>query len=138
MTGKVIVWSGSADIKKIEAEIQKVHDRGPWSYILGTPPTNSVSRRSRTFSSGMLGSSWRTHRPQLWSDGCNERDLLRQRLRLGDSDAVEDRCHRIGQSNRVTYVDLITPGSIDQRIVRALRDKITCRRRLWVKKLGNG
>jgi len=36
----------------------------------------------------------------------------------------EDRAHRIGQVNKVTYVDLITPDTVDQHIVKALRDKI--------------
>ena len=36
----------------------------------------------------------------------------------------EDRAHRIGQRNAVTYIDLITPGTIDERIVQALRNKI--------------
>jgi SNF2 family DNA or RNA helicase len=36
----------------------------------------------------------------------------------------EDRAHRIGQRNPVTYVDLITEGSIDEKIVKSLRDKI--------------
>ncbi len=36
----------------------------------------------------------------------------------------EDRAHRIGQKNKVTYIDLICEGSIDERIVKALRAKI--------------
>ena len=36
----------------------------------------------------------------------------------------EDRAHRIGQTNKVTYIDLISPQTIDQKIVNALRDKI--------------
>ena len=36
----------------------------------------------------------------------------------------EDRAHRIGQRNNVTYVDLITERTIDEKIVQALRDKI--------------
>jgi SNF2 family DNA or RNA helicase len=36
----------------------------------------------------------------------------------------EDRCHRIGQKNPVTYIDLIADGTIDEKIVKALRDKI--------------
>lgn len=35
----------------------------------------------------------------------------------------EDRNHRIGQSRSVTYVDLRSPGTIDDKIVRALRAK---------------
>ena len=36
----------------------------------------------------------------------------------------EDRAHRIGQRNNVTYIDLITEGTIDEKIVAALRAKI--------------
>lgn len=36
----------------------------------------------------------------------------------------EDRAHRIGQRNPVTYIDLMTENSIDERIVEALRNKI--------------
>ena len=36
----------------------------------------------------------------------------------------EDRAHRIGQKSSVTYVDLIAPGTVDEKIVEALRSKI--------------
>jgi len=36
----------------------------------------------------------------------------------------EDRAHRIGQTNKVTYIDLISPKTIDEKIVSALRGKI--------------
>lgn len=36
----------------------------------------------------------------------------------------EDRAHRIGQRNPVTYIDLMTERSIDEKIVEALRNKI--------------
>jgi len=36
----------------------------------------------------------------------------------------EDRAHRIGQTNKVTYIDLVTPDTIDERILAALRNKI--------------
>ena len=36
----------------------------------------------------------------------------------------EDRAHRIGQKNNVTYIDLVCEGSIDERIVTALQTKI--------------
>jgi SNF2 family DNA or RNA helicase len=36
----------------------------------------------------------------------------------------EDRAHRIGQTKNVTYIDLISPGTIDEKIVKALREKI--------------
>jgi len=51
---------------------------------------------------------------------------------LTDRLQSEDRAHRIGQEgapgkdgeeNRVLYIDLIAPGTVDEHIVRALRDK---------------
>jgi len=36
----------------------------------------------------------------------------------------EDRAHRIGQKKSVTYIDLICEDTIDEKIVKALRDKI--------------
>jgi len=35
----------------------------------------------------------------------------------------EDRAHRIGQENNVTYIDLVVPKSLDARILKALRAK---------------
>ena len=35
----------------------------------------------------------------------------------------EDRAHRIGQSNKVTYIDLICPKTVDEKIVMALKSK---------------
>ena len=36
----------------------------------------------------------------------------------------EDRAHRIGQTNKVTYIDLIAEGTIDEKIVKSLNNKI--------------
>ena len=36
----------------------------------------------------------------------------------------EDRAHRIGQENRVTYIDLVSRETIDEVILNALRQKI--------------
>lgn len=35
----------------------------------------------------------------------------------------EDRAHRIGQDKSVTYVDIITEDSVDEKIIKALKDK---------------
>jgi SNF2 family DNA or RNA helicase len=34
----------------------------------------------------------------------------------------EDRAHRIGTQGSVTYIDLIAPGTVDQYIIRSLRE----------------
>jgi SNF2 family DNA or RNA helicase len=36
----------------------------------------------------------------------------------------EDRAHRIGQHKSVTYIDFIAEKTIDERIVKALRNKM--------------
>jgi SNF2 family DNA or RNA helicase len=36
----------------------------------------------------------------------------------------EDRAHRIGQTEKVTYIDLISTKTVDEHIVKALRSKI--------------
>lgn len=36
----------------------------------------------------------------------------------------EDRAHRIGQTEKVTYIDLIAANTVDEHIVKALRNKI--------------
>jgi len=37
----------------------------------------------------------------------------------------EDRCHRIGQEAKVVYIDIIAKNSIDESIIKAIRDKKT-------------
>ena len=36
----------------------------------------------------------------------------------------EDRAHRIGQKKSVTYIDLVSPKTIDEKILGALKAKI--------------
>ena len=36
----------------------------------------------------------------------------------------EDRAHRIGQTGSVTYVDLVAEKTIDERIIKSLKDKV--------------
>ena len=36
----------------------------------------------------------------------------------------EDRPHRIGQKKPVTYIDLVSTGTIDEKVLTALRSKI--------------
>ena len=36
----------------------------------------------------------------------------------------EDRAHRIGQKNPVTYIDLVSPDTLDEKILNALKNKV--------------
>ena len=44
-------------------------------------------------------------------------------FKLEDRLQSEDRCHRIGQESNVTYIDLITPKTVDEKIAKALKEK---------------
>ena len=36
----------------------------------------------------------------------------------------EDRAHRIGQKNKVLYIDLVAKGTVDEKIIKSLRNKV--------------
>ena len=36
----------------------------------------------------------------------------------------EDRAHRIGQSGSVTYIDLVAEKTIDERLIKSLKNKV--------------
>ena len=128
MTGKVIIWSRFRyDIKKIQAEIQRVY--GPGSVVTYFGDTSDEQRQQAIKDFQFGDARFFVANPQTAGFGLTLTAATNVVYYANDFDLAtrmqsEDRCHRIGQNNRVTYVDLITPGSIDQRIVRALRDKI--------------
>ena len=37
---------------------------------------------------------------------------------------AQDRAHRIGQTNKVTYIDIVCKDTVDEKIVQALRSKL--------------
>ena len=49
----------------------------------------------------------------------------------------EDRAHRIGQKKAVTYVDIITPKTVDEKIRKALRKKINIATEIMGEELRN-
>jgi SNF2 family DNA or RNA helicase len=68
-----------------------------------------------TQGAGMRGNTWTV--ADLVVYYANNYDLEQR-------DQSEDRAHRKGQTRRVTYVDLIAPGTNDEKVVRSLRKKI--------------
>jgi len=128
MTGKIIIWSRFRyDIKKIADELQRIH--GPGSVVTYFGDTSDEQRQQAIHDFQFGDARFFVANPQTAGFGLTLTAATNVIYYANDFDLAtrmqsEDRCHRIGQHNRVTYVDLITPGSIDQRIVRALRDKI--------------
>jgi SNF2 family DNA or RNA helicase len=124
----VVVWSCYRfDIARIAAALRKQY--GPSSVVEyhGGVDQNERETGRRNFQDGtarfFVGNVqtggrgiglYRSHTTVYYS---NNWDLeLRQQS--------EDRTHRLGQSDKCFYIDLVAPGTVDEKIIRALRKKI--------------
>jgi len=126
--GKVIIWSRFRyDVKRITAALLQKY--GPSSAVSYFGDTTDEERTAAIehFQNG--NARFFIGNPQTGGYGitltaaqtvvyfANSFDLA---VRMQS----EDRAHRIGQTNHVTYIDLIATGTIDDRIVKALRNKM--------------
>jgi SNF2 family DNA or RNA helicase len=127
--GKAIIWGHwQKDIKNIVSEIEKVYGPGSVVSYYGLTPQEERQDNIRQFqhdpkcrfmvgtpSTGGYGITLTAANTVIYySNGYD----LEKRLQS------EDRAHRIGQKKTVTYIDLICEDTIDEKIVKALRDKI--------------
>lgn len=125
---KVIIWANYvADIRKIEESLAKVY--GPESVVsyYGDTSTDARSEAVKRFqedpavrffvgnpATGGYGITLTAATMVVYfSNSYN----LEHRLQS------EDRAHRIGQTKSVNYVDLCVQGTIDEKIIKALREK---------------
>jgi len=129
MEGKAIIWAHyQYDITSIIKEIVKVHGPGSVVDYYGLTPQEERQDNIRKFqsdprcrfivgtpSTGGYGITLTAANTVIYySNGYD----LEKRLQS------EDRAHRIGQKKNVTYVDIIAEDTVDEKIVKALRDKI--------------
>jgi SNF2 family DNA or RNA helicase len=127
--GKAIIWANyQRDITNIIQNIIKVYGPGSVVDYYGLTPQEERQDNIRKFQSdpkcrfivgttatGGYGITLTTANTVIYySNGYD----LEKRLQS------EDRAHRIGQTKSVTYVDLIAEDTVDEKIVKALRDKI--------------
>ena len=129
-SGKVIIWANYRhDIESIKLELQKEYGMAAVGTYYGDTDEEERRRVVREFQDPESELRFFVGNPRTGGYGLtltaastvvyysNSFDL---EVRLQS----EDRAHRIGQTKSVTYVDLMVPGTIDEKIVRALRDKI--------------
>jgi SNF2 family DNA or RNA helicase len=129
MEGKAIIWAHyQYDITNIIREIVKVHGPGSVVDYYGLTPQDERQDNIRKFqdddkcrfivgtpATGGYGITLTAANTVIYfSNGYD----LEKRLQS------EDRAHRIGQKKNVTYVDIIAEDTVDEKIVKALRDKI--------------
>ena len=128
--GKVIIWANYVyDIQRIVAAITKKYGEESVVQYYGAIPAEKRQKYIETFQDPESDARFFVGNPQTGGYGItltaaktvvyysNGYDL-EKRLQS------EDRAHRIGQKNAVTYVDLIAPKTVDEKIRKALRKKI--------------
>ena len=129
MEGKAIIWAHYQwDIKDIIKEIVKEYGPGSVVDYFGLTPQDERQGNIKKFqddprcrflvgtpSTGGYGITLTAANTVIYySNGYD----LEKRLQS------EDRAHRIGQKKNVTYVDIIAEDTVDEKIVKSLRDKI--------------
>jgi len=100
----VVQYYGAIDSEKRQKNIVQFQDpNSPVRFFVGNPQTGGYGI-TLTAANTVI----------YYSNGYD----LEKRLQS------EDRAHRIGQKKSVTYIDLIAEGTVDEKIVKALRKKI--------------
>ena len=129
-SGKIIIWATYRhNIEAIHLALQKAYGMDSVGVYYGDTQLDERQRVIEKFQDPSSSMRFFVGNPQTGGYGItltaasvvvyysNSFDL-EKRLQS------EDGAHRIGQVNKVTYVDLIAPKTIDEKIVKALRDKI--------------
>ena len=127
---KVIIWANyRQDIRNIRDEIQKEYGVDSVATYYGDTPDKERQGIVEKFQSP--GSSLRffvgnqqTARFGLTLTAANTVVYYSNNYDLEKRIQSEDRAHRIGQKNNVTYVDLIAEKTVDEKIVKSLQKKI--------------
>lgn len=128
-SGKVIIWSRFRnDIQRIGKLLEEKYPSQSASYYGDTPDDErqEIVTRFQDPDSGLrffIGNP-ATAGYGLTLTEANTVIYYANDFNLETRIQSEDRCHRIGQQNPVTYIDLITENTIDEKIVQALRNKI--------------
>ena len=128
--GKAIIWATwTQDIRSIAKALRDRYGAQAVATLHGETPDSDRQKIVETFQDRQSELRFIVGHPKTGGYGLtltaantviyysNSYDL---ELRLQS----EDRAHRIGQENKVTYIDLISPKTIDEKIVDALRNKI--------------
>ena len=128
--GKAIIWSRFRyDIQQITAMLNDKFGEGSAASYYGDTSDDERNRIVKNFQDPNHPLKFFVGNPATAGYGLTltEANLVvyyANDFNLETRIQSEDRAHRIGQKNNVTYIDLISEGTIDERIVKALRAKI--------------
>ena len=129
--GKVIIWASFREsIRQIEKAIQeKYKDKSVVATYFGDTPADERQGIINRFQDPkdklrfFLGNQ-ATGGYGITLTAANTVIYYSNTFDLEKRIQSEDRAHRIGQTNKVTYIDITTEKTIDEKIVKALRNKI--------------
>ena len=130
MTGKVIIWARfRRDIEQIVERLQKDYGDNSVGAYYGDTSDEDREALIVNFQDPDHETRFFVGNPQTAGYGLTltaAHNVLyfSNDFNLETRVQSEDRCHRIGQTHNVTYVDLITEGTVDEHIVRTLQNKI--------------
>jgi SNF2 family DNA or RNA helicase len=129
-SSKVIIWATyRRDIEKIKLALQKEYGMTSVATYFGDTPADERQEIVTRFQDPEDDLRFFVGNPSTGGYGLT---LTAANLVVYYSNSFdlekrlqsEDRAHRIGQTSKVTYVDLIATKTIDEHIVKALRSKI--------------
>jgi SNF2 family DNA or RNA helicase len=128
--GKVIIWANYVyDIKQIVKAISKKFGEDSIVQYYGAIPADVRQKNIENFQDPKSEARFFIGNPQTGGYGitltaANNVIYYSNGYDLEKRLQSEDRAHRIGQQKSVTYVDFITPKTVDEKIVKALRKKM--------------
>jgi len=130
-TGKVIIWANYIhDIERIEASIA-LSDFGKESCCTyyGATPTDERQACIRRFQDPDSKVRFFIGNTQTGGYGITLTEASTVIYYSNNYDLEkriqsEDRAHRIGQKNPVLYIDLVAKGTVDEKIIQSLRNKV--------------
>ena len=128
--GKVIIWANyRQDIRTIAETIAKKYGKETVSTYYGDTPDNErqdivLKFQDPDSSLRFFVGNQQTAGYGLTLTAASTVVYYSNNYDLEKRIQSEDRAHRIGQKNNVTYIDLIAEKTVDERIVKALRNKI--------------
>ena len=129
LEGKAIIWANyQHDIINIIKEVVKVHGPGSIVDYYGLTPQSERQEHIKRFQNNdkcrFLVGTPQTGGYGITLTAANTVIYYSNGYDLEKRLQSEDRAHRIGQKKNVTYVDIIAEDTVDEKIVKALRDKV--------------
>ncbi len=129
LEGKAIIWANyQHDITNIIKEVVKVHGPGSIVDYYGLTPQSERQENIKRFQNNdkcrFLVGTPQTGGYGITLTAANTVIYFSNGYDLEKRLQSEDRAHRIGQKKNVTYVDIIAEDTVDEKIVKALRDKV--------------